>query len=87
MRKLIMTLAAMALVQAMTVITASAQSQGAHSLKALRNATPIVKEVGCRGPLDDANPNSMLEMLEKKGIGRRQVEDKLRTFAPIGAGQ
>lgn len=52
MRKLIMTLAAMALVQAMTVITASAQSQGAHSLKALRNATPIVKEVGCRGPLD-----------------------------------
>jgi coenzyme F420-reducing hydrogenase gamma subunit len=43
--------------------------------------------IGCRGPLDDANPNSMLEMLEKKGIGRRQVEDKLRTFAPIGAGQ
>jgi hypothetical protein len=29
----------------------------------------------------------MLEMLEKKGIGRRQVEDKLRTFAPIGAGK
>jgi coenzyme F420-reducing hydrogenase gamma subunit len=43
--------------------------------------------IGCRGPLDDGNPNSMLDMLEKKGIGRRQVEDKLRTFAPIGAGQ
>jgi len=43
--------------------------------------------IGCRGPLGDGNPNSMLEMLEKKGIGRRQVEDKLRTFAPIGAGQ
>ncbi len=43
--------------------------------------------IGCRGPLDDGNPNSMVEMLEKKGIGRRQVEDKLRTFAPIGAGQ
>jgi coenzyme F420-reducing hydrogenase gamma subunit len=43
--------------------------------------------IGCRGPLDDGNPNSMLEMLEKKGIGRRQVEDKLRTFAPIGAGK
>ena len=43
--------------------------------------------IGCRGPLDDANPNSMIEMLEGKGIGRRQIEDKLRTFAPIGVGQ
>jgi len=52
MRKLIMTLAPMALVLGMTVTTASAQIQGAHSLNALRNATPIVKEIGCRGPND-----------------------------------
>jgi len=52
MRQFIMTLAAMALVLGMTVMTASAQTQGAHSLNALRNATPIVKEAGCRGPGD-----------------------------------
>jgi hypothetical protein len=47
-----MTLAAMALMLGMTVMTASAQTQGAGSLNALRNATPTVKEIGCRGPLD-----------------------------------
>ncbi|MGA2892248.1 MAG: hypothetical protein ABSE22_05220 [Xanthobacteraceae bacterium] len=52
MRKLIVTLAAMALMLGMTAMTASAQTQGAHSLNALRNATPIVKEIGCRGPAD-----------------------------------
>ena len=52
MRKLTMSLAAMALMVGMTVMTASAQTQGLHSLNALRNATPIVKEVGCRGPGD-----------------------------------
>jgi hypothetical protein len=52
MRKLIMTLAAMALVLGMTVMTASSQTQGAGSLNALRNATPIIKEAGCRGPAD-----------------------------------
>jgi len=52
MRQFIMTLAAMALVLGMTVMTASAQTQGAGSLNALRNATPIVKKAGCRGPGD-----------------------------------
>jgi hypothetical protein len=52
MRKLIMTLTAMAFVLGTTVMTAGAQTQGAHSLNALRNATPIVKEIGCRGPAD-----------------------------------
>jgi hypothetical protein len=52
MRKHIMKLAATALVLGMTAVTASAQTQGAGSLKTLRNATPIIKEIGCRGPYD-----------------------------------
>jgi hypothetical protein len=52
MRRLVMTLTAMALVLGMTVATVSAQTQGAGSLNTLRNATPIVKEAGCRGPRD-----------------------------------
>ncbi|MGA2895399.1 MAG: hypothetical protein ABSE22_21260 [Xanthobacteraceae bacterium] len=52
MRRPIMTSAVMTLMLGMTVMTASAQSQGAHSLNALRNATAIVKEIGCRGPRD-----------------------------------
>jgi sulfhydrogenase subunit delta len=43
--------------------------------------------IGCRGPLEDGNAPAMIEMLEAKGFTRRQVEDKLRTFAPIGDGQ
>ncbi len=38
--------------------------------------------VGCRGPIGDANPASLLEVLEQRGFDRRQVVARLRTFAP-----
>ena len=38
--------------------------------------------IGCRGPIGDANPASLLEVLEQKGFDRRQVVARLRTFAP-----
>jgi coenzyme F420-reducing hydrogenase gamma subunit len=38
--------------------------------------------VGCRGPIGDANPASLIEALEQKGFDRRQVVARLRTFAP-----
>jgi sulfhydrogenase subunit delta len=40
--------------------------------------------VGCRGPVGDANPSSWLAMLEEKGVDRRQIAARLRTFAPEG---
>lgn len=40
--------------------------------------------VGCRGPVSDANPSSWLAMLEEKGLDRRQLAARLRTFAPEG---
>jgi coenzyme F420-reducing hydrogenase gamma subunit len=38
--------------------------------------------VGCRGPIGDANPASLLEVLEQRGFDRRQVVARLRTFSP-----
>jgi sulfhydrogenase subunit delta len=40
--------------------------------------------IGCRGPIRDSNPHSMLAMLEEKGFDRRRAAERLRTFAPIG---
>ncbi|MBZ5580946.1 MAG: NADH:ubiquinone oxidoreductase [Acidobacteriia bacterium] len=40
--------------------------------------------IGCRGPMADANPVSLLEVLEQKGFDRRQAAARLRTFAPEG---
>jgi sulfhydrogenase subunit delta len=42
--------------------------------------------VGCRGPVADANPSSMIAMLEEKGFARERILDRLRVFAPEGAG-
>lgn len=52
MRNLALTLTAATLALGMTALTASAQTQapGAASLHAqLHNATPIVKDIACRG--------------------------------------
>jgi hypothetical protein len=50
MRKLMLTLAAAALVLGTMAVQASAQQQrGAACIAALKNATPIVKEANCRG--------------------------------------
>ena len=38
--------------------------------------------VGCRGPIGDANPTSLLSVMERKGVDRRQLVARLRTFAP-----
>ena len=43
--------------------------------------------VGCRGPVGDANPSSLLATLEEKGIDRRHIAARLRTFAPEGVAQ
>ena len=40
--------------------------------------------VGCRGPVGDANPSSLLATLEENGIDRRHISARLRTFAPEG---
>jgi sulfhydrogenase subunit delta len=39
--------------------------------------------VGCRGPAVDANPESLLTMYEERGVDRRDVLGRMRTFAPI----
>jgi hypothetical protein len=49
MRKLTKTLAMAALVLGSMALTANAQTQGAGSIHALTNATPIVKQAACRG--------------------------------------
>jgi hypothetical protein len=49
MRKLTRTLAMAALVLGSMAVTANAQTQGASSIHALTNATPIVKQAACRG--------------------------------------
>ncbi|MCC7174433.1 MAG: hypothetical protein IT159_04490 [Bryobacterales bacterium] len=38
--------------------------------------------VGCRGPADDANVESAMNMFGEKGIPREEIAAKLRTFAP-----
>jgi len=43
--------------------------------------------VGCRGPVSDANPSSLLAMLEEKGFDRQAIATRLRTFAPEGVAQ
>ena len=43
--------------------------------------------VGCRGPVGDANPSSLLAMLEEKGLDRERIAARLRTFAPQGVAQ
>lgn len=49
MRKLTRTVAMAALVLGSMALTANAQTQGAASIHALVNATPIVKQAACRG--------------------------------------
>ena len=39
--------------------------------------------VGCRGPVADGNPASMLELFEEKGFDRGRIAARLRTFAPV----
>jgi len=39
--------------------------------------------VGCRGPADDANIQSAMDMFGEKGIPREVIAAKLRTFAPL----
>jgi coenzyme F420-reducing hydrogenase gamma subunit len=41
--------------------------------------------VGCRGPVADANAESLLATLEEKGLDRRRVAARMRIFAPGGA--
>jgi len=43
--------------------------------------------VGCRGPVGDANPESLTAMLAERGFDRQMVAARLRTFAPQGAAQ
>jgi len=38
--------------------------------------------VGCRGPVSDGNPASLLAMLAEKGFDRQRVEARLHIFAP-----
>ena len=38
--------------------------------------------VGCRGPADDANVESVLAMFGEKGVPREEIARRLRTFAP-----
>ena len=49
MKKFTLTLAATALVLGSMALSASAQTQGAAGMKALHDATPIVKQAACRG--------------------------------------
>ena len=49
MRKLTIILSTAALVLGAMVLSASAQTQGAASVQALKNATPIVTQAACRG--------------------------------------
>jgi coenzyme F420-reducing hydrogenase gamma subunit len=43
--------------------------------------------VGCRGPVSDANPSSLLAAFEEKGFDRQAIAARLRTFAPQGGAQ
>ena len=43
--------------------------------------------VGCRGPVGDANPSSLLAAFEEKGFDRHAIAARLRTFAPEGGPQ
>ena len=43
--------------------------------------------VGCRGPVGDANPSSLLAAFEEKGFDRHAIAVRLRAFAPQGGGQ
>jgi len=43
--------------------------------------------VGCRGPVSDANPESLTAMLAERGFDRQSIAARLRTFAPEGAAQ
>jgi coenzyme F420-reducing hydrogenase gamma subunit len=38
--------------------------------------------VGCRGPVTDGNPASMLAVFEEKGFDRRRIAARLSMFAP-----
>jgi coenzyme F420-reducing hydrogenase gamma subunit len=40
--------------------------------------------IGCRGPVAGANAESLLAMMEEKGMSRPQLAARLRTFAPGG---
>ncbi len=39
---------------------------------------------GCRGPMADANRNSLLGLLDTKGFDRGLITDRMKTFAPQG---
>ena len=43
--------------------------------------------VGCRGPVGDANPDSLLATLDGSGLNRQSIAARLRTFAPQGVAQ
>jgi coenzyme F420-reducing hydrogenase gamma subunit len=43
--------------------------------------------VGCRGPVADGNPDSMLALFEEKGFDRQRLAARLRTFAPVGVAE
>ena len=43
--------------------------------------------VGCRGPVGDSNPSSLLAAFEEKGFDRHAIAARLRTFAPEGGAQ
>jgi len=43
--------------------------------------------VGCRGPVSDANPSSLIAAMEAKGLDPQAAAARLRTFAPEGAVQ
>jgi coenzyme F420-reducing hydrogenase gamma subunit len=43
--------------------------------------------IGCRGPVGDPNPVSVLAMFEERGFDRERIAQRLRTFAPQEAAQ
>jgi len=51
---------------------------------AARCPEPRIPCVGCRGPVTDGNPASLLTMFEEKGFDRPRVAARLSIFAPAG---
>ena len=43
--------------------------------------------IGCRGPVSDANPLSLMAAFEEKGIDRQAIAARLRTFSAQGVTQ
>ncbi len=42
---------------------------------------------GCRGPLKEANLKAFINLLKEKGFTKKELHDKMRTFAGLGFGE